>query len=138
MVVNITKEASLDSLNDILIVDDEDSVRQLLRLMLRTIEVGVREAADGVEALSAIEKTKPSLVILDVMMPNMDGLTLLRQLRANPETASLPVLLFTAFRMSSEQAEELKLPPSMIMSKGNMSVKDIRASVTQALRGAAA
>lgn len=127
----------MNSLNDILIVDDEDSVRQLLRLMLRTMEVGVREAADGCEALDAIEMGKPSMVILDVMMPNMDGLTLLRKLRANPETASLPVLLFTAFRVTNEQADELKLPPSMIMSKGNMSVKDIRATVNQVLQGAA-
>jgi CheY-like chemotaxis protein len=126
-----------DSASDILIVDDEDSVRQLLKLMLRTLDVGVREATDGVEALDQIAKGKPSLVILDVMMPNMDGLTVLRRLRSNPDTETLPVLLFTAFRMTTEQAAELSLKPSMIMSKGNMSVRDIRATVNQVLQGAA-
>src|SRR5438477_466758 len=83
---------------------------------LRTINVGVREASDGVEALDQISKAKPAMVILDVMMPNMDGLTFLRKLRSNPETELLPVLLFTAFRVTSEQAHELRLSPSMIMS----------------------
>jgi CheY-like chemotaxis protein len=126
-----------DPATTILIVDDEDSVRQLLKLMLRTMDVGVREAADGVEALDQIAQRKPSLIILDVMMPNMDGVTMLKKLRSNPDTATLPVLLFTAFRMSADQAHELRLSPSMIMSKGNMSVKDIRATVHEVLQGAA-
>src|SRR5687767_397003 len=108
--------------SNILIVDDEESVRQLLRLMLRTFNVNVREAADGSEALDRISEEQPSLVILDVMMPKIDGLTLLKQLRADPKTASLPVLLFTAFRVTNEQAAELDVPLSMIMNKGSLSV----------------
>jgi CheY-like chemotaxis protein len=119
--------------SDILIVDDEESVRQLLRLMLRTLNVNVREAADGTEALNKISESTPSLVILDVMMPKIDGLTVLKQLRADPKTAKLPVLLFTAFRVTNEQAAELDMPHSMIMNKGSLSVKELRGTVAQVL-----
>jgi two-component system, cell cycle response regulator DivK len=119
--------------SDILIVDDEESVRQLLRLMLRTLNVTVREAADGHEALNKIKESQPSLVILDVMMPQIDGLTVLKQLRADPKTKSLPVLLFTAFRVTNEQAAELDVPHSMIMNKGSLSVKELRGTVAQVL-----
>jgi CheY-like chemotaxis protein len=119
--------------SNILIVDDEESVRQLLRLMLRTFDVCVREAADGSEALARINEEQPSLVILDVMMPKIDGLTVLKQLRADPKTKALPVLLFTAFRVTNEQAAELEVPRAMIMNKGSLSVKDLRGTVAQVL-----
>jgi CheY-like chemotaxis protein len=119
--------------SNILIVDDEESVRQLLRLMLRTFDVCVREAADGSEALARINEEQPSLVILDVMMPQIDGLTVLKQLRADPKTKALPVLLFTAFRVTNEQAAELEVPRSMIMNKGSLSVKDLRGTVAEVL-----
>lgn len=119
---------------EILIVDDEDAVRLLFKLMFRTMNVSVREASDGVEALNEIAARKPSLVILDVMMPRMDGLSVLKKLRADPATEKLPVLLFTAFRVPAAEAEQLNMPPHMIMSKGSMSVMDIRAAVNQVLQ----
>jgi CheY-like chemotaxis protein len=119
--------------SNILIVDDEESVRQLLRLMLRTFDVNVREACDGSEALARINEEQPSLVILDVMMPKIDGLTVLKQLRSDPKTKALPVLLFTAFRVTNEQAAELDVPHSMIMNKGSLSVKELRGTVAQVL-----
>lgn len=115
--------------SDILIVDDEDSVRQLLKMMLRPFDVNFREASDGLEGLEEIRRGKPSLIILDVMMPKMDGLTMLKTLRADPSTEAVPVLLFTAFRLAPEQVDELKLSPSMIMNKGTLSVRDIRSKV---------
>jgi len=115
--------------SDILIVDDEDSVRQLLKMMLRPFDVNFREASDGLQGLDEVRRDKPSLIILDVMMPRMDGLTMLKTLRADPNTEAIPVLLFTAFRLAPEQVAELKLSPSMIMSKGTLSVRDIRSKV---------
>jgi DNA-binding NarL/FixJ family response regulator len=68
------------------------------------------------------------------MMPRMDGLTLLKKLRTQPNTATIPVLLFTAFRVPSHDIEDLNMPSSMIMNKGSMSVSAIRAAIHDALK----
>ncbi len=119
---------------DILIVDDEPAVRELLKLVVRTMDMPFREAQDGIDALEKIEADPPAMIILDVMMPRMDGLTLLKKLRTQAETAAIPVLLFTAFRVPSQDIEDLNMPPSMIMNKGSMSVSAIRAAVRDSLK----
>ncbi len=80
----------------VLVVDDEDMTRKLLRLMLERDGFAIIEAEDGLEALQIIEKSPPDIVILDVMMPNMDGFTMCQTLRGQPETADLPVIMLSA------------------------------------------
>jgi CheY-like chemotaxis protein len=79
------------------IIDDIDEFQLLAQMMLQYL--GVRQVAcyeSGVEALPELIEAPPDLLLLDVMMPDMDGLTLLGQLRQNPATARLPVILCTA------------------------------------------
>jgi two-component system, OmpR family, response regulator len=80
-------------MTQILIVDDDPHIRELLRLLLQNEGFEIREASDGVEALALLESAKADLVILDIMMPNMDGWTLCRELR---EHYDLPLLMLTA------------------------------------------
>jgi two-component system response regulator MprA len=79
---------------EILVVDDEPSVLKAVRRGLRLEGYRVTTAADGLAALDAIDASMPDAVVLDVMMPRMDGLTVLRRLRS--VSPSLPVLLLTA------------------------------------------
>jgi DNA-binding response OmpR family regulator len=81
--------------DDILIVDDEASVVEVVALYLRRDGFRVRTARDGAEALLALGTQRPALVILDVMLPHIDGLTLLRRLREGPGR-DVPVILLTA------------------------------------------
>jgi two-component system, OmpR family, response regulator len=81
------------NMTQILIVDDDPHIRELLRLLLQNEGFETREAGDGVEALALLESAKADLVILDIMMPNMDGWTLCRELR---EHYDLPLLMLTA------------------------------------------
>ena len=85
----------------ILIVDDEPLTRNLLRLMLERAGFEISEAEDGLKALLMMAEQSPDVLLLDVMMPNMDGLTVCEKLRARPETAVLPIILLSA-RTSSE------------------------------------
>lgn len=85
----------------ILIVDDEPLTRNLLRLMLERAGFDTSEAEDGLKALLMMAEQSPDVLLLDVMMPNMDGLTVCEKLRAQPETAVLPIILLSA-RTSSE------------------------------------
>ncbi len=80
----------------ILIVDDEPLTRNLLRLMLERAGFDTSEAEDGLKALLMMAEQSPDVLLLDVMMPNMDGLTVCEKLRAQPETAVLPIILLSA------------------------------------------
>lgn len=80
----------------ILVVDDESMTRRLLRLMLERDGYVILEAADGIQALNIIKENCPDVVIMDVMMPNMDGFTACQTLRNQPETANLPVIMLSA------------------------------------------
>ncbi|MFE5481718.1 response regulator transcription factor [Streptomyces sp. NPDC056527] len=78
----------------ILIVDDEPAVREALRRSLAFEGYGTEEAVDGVDALSRMESYAPDLVVLDIQMPRMDGLTAARRIRASGST--VPILMLTA------------------------------------------
>ncbi|MCB9418788.1 MAG: response regulator transcription factor [Ardenticatenaceae bacterium] len=80
---------------DILVVDDEASVVEVVSLYLKRDGYGVRVARNGQAALQAIAAELPALVILDLMLPEVDGLEILRRLRADPET-DVPVIMLTA------------------------------------------
>src|SRR6266704_365498 len=80
----------------ILAVDDERHIVRLVEVNLARAGYQVVTAFDGREALQKVESEKPDLVVLDVMMPFMDGFEVLRNLKANPETADIPVIMLTA------------------------------------------
>ena len=79
----------------ILIVDDEPSVRQVLRRTLNKNYI-VLEAADGEEAVNMARKEKPALVLMDLMMPKMDGYTSCHVIKTDPVTKVIPVVILTA------------------------------------------
>jgi two-component system chemotaxis response regulator CheY len=80
----------------ILIVDDESSMRFLLRMILENAGYEILEAHHGAAALERINEWRPDLVVTDLMMPVMNGRDLVGRLRADPETASIPILLISA------------------------------------------
>ncbi|MGV3723855.1 MAG: response regulator transcription factor [Actinomycetota bacterium] len=80
----------------ILAVDDEINIRRLVEVNLIRAGYRVSKASDGVEALASIEAERPDLVVLDVMMPHMDGFEVLKRLKMDPATADLPVIMLTA------------------------------------------
>lgn len=80
----------------ILIVDDEPMTRNLLRLMLERAGFRILEAEDGLRALQMVAEQAPAVLLLDVMMPNMDGITVCKTLRAQAKTAVLPIILLSA------------------------------------------
>src|SRR5580704_8657433 len=80
----------------ILVVDDERHIVRLVQVNLERAGYTVVTAFDGKEALEKVESEKPDLVVLDVMMPYMDGFEVLKNLRKNPETRELPVIMLTA------------------------------------------
>ena len=81
---------------EILIVEDEDDIRELVRYNLAKEGFEVRPVSTGEEALEEIEKHPPDLVILDLMLPGVDGLEVCRTLKLNPKTKDIPIAMLTA------------------------------------------
>ena len=82
----------------ILFVDDEDDIREVVQIRLEANGYQVVTAASGEEALGKVATEHPDLMILDVMMPGMDGLAVLKKIRKEETSSKLPVILLTAKR----------------------------------------
>jgi diguanylate cyclase (GGDEF)-like protein len=80
----------------ILVVDDEEHIRRIIKFQLEKAGYAVETAEDGVEALKAIEASPPDLVLLDLMMPNMDGYETCKRLKSNYQTNHIPIIMVTA------------------------------------------
>jgi len=102
----------------ILIIDDEDDIREVAALSLETIagwEIVV--ARSGAQGLAIAAECRPDAILLDVMMPGMDGPATFRELRRNPVTAGIPVLLLTAKVQSSDQRRFADLGVQAVLFK---------------------
>ncbi len=89
----------------VLIVDDAPDTRTMLRILLEMFGFEVYEARDGQDALQKVEKNLPDVVVMDVMMPVMDGITTCKVLRQQPNFAHLPVIMLSG-KVQKEAVEE--------------------------------
>ncbi|MEM7334580.1 MAG: response regulator [Chloroflexota bacterium] len=92
----------------VLLVDDEDTIRTMLRMVLELTGFKVLEAADGIQAIEQVETHQPDIMVLDVMMPRMDGFAVCRQLRSQTETADLPIIMFSGKAQEEAVREGMK------------------------------
>lgn len=98
-------EADRHSAKTILVVDDEPSVREVLKRLLKQEGYDVFSAPNGKEALEIIKADPPSMLLLDLMMPEMGGMAVCRRIRENPATRLMPVIMITA---KGEVTDEIK------------------------------
>lgn len=101
-------------MNKILVVDDDSNIRELIRLILKKESFEVIEATDGEDALEKIEKNKVDLVVLDIMMPNMDGWEFCREAR---KFWDLPILMLTAKGETSQKVKGFELGADDYLTK---------------------
>jgi two-component system, OmpR family, alkaline phosphatase synthesis response regulator PhoP len=93
------------STKKILLIDDEQDIRRVADISLRRLgDFSVVTAASGEEGLNMTESEAPDLILLDVMMPGMDGVSVLEKLRGNPNTRRIPVIFMTA-RVQAREKE---------------------------------
>jgi CheY-like chemotaxis protein len=102
----------------LLIIDDEEDIRKVARLAL--VHLGgmeVVEASNGPDGIAAAAALKPDGILLDVMMPGLDGPDVLGRLRSDPATAAIPVIFLTAKAMGSEIARLRSLGAAGVLTK---------------------
>ena len=88
----------------VLIVDDEEQILQLVAGLLEAKGYEVATASHGEEALRRVEERRPDAVLLDIMMPGLDGATVAQQLRESPETADIPIIFLTGLVDANEMS----------------------------------
>ena len=101
----------------ILLVDDEPDILKVVIFRLKACSYEVMTASDGIKALEAVEKEKPSLIMLDVNMPVMDGIQTLEKLKSNGETKDIPVIMLTAKTQSQDIEKAINLGANDYISK---------------------
>lgn len=93
----------------ILVVEDDDDLRRIFRDSLKFSGFDVREAADGHDALQMIENAPPDVVVLDIRLPTLDGLSVRDELAANPRTKDIPVVVVTGAPVDLRRLRGTKL-----------------------------
>ena len=115
----------------VMVVDDTETAREVLAKLLRREGYDARTARSAAEALAVLDDAPPDLLLLDITMPEMDGLSLLELLHAHPRWATLPVIMFSALdgRALIERAERLGAKAYCV--KGRDSFTQVLAHVRQ-------
>ena len=130
MTENNELQAEQDSHQKILVADDEASIRRILEARLSMIGYDIVTATDGEEAIAAFNKHNPDLIVLDVMMPKIDGYGVTREIR---RTSDVPIIILTALGDVSERITGLELGADDYVIKP-FSPKELEARVKAVLR----
>jgi len=85
------------------VVEDQEDNRQIIRDMLSALQYELAEAENGVEALAAIAKRKPGLILMDIQMPVMDGYEATRRIKADPTNKGIPIIAVTSYALSGDE-----------------------------------
>jgi CheY-like chemotaxis protein len=118
----------------VLIVDDQSEDRSLLRRMIESQDgYEVMEAAGGQEAIDLVEKVRPSIIILDLMMPDVNGFAVLESVKANKATRSIPIIVVTAKTLTQEERNVLNKGVQSLLQKGLFGQEELLADVSAAL-----
>ena len=118
----------------ILIVEDDEITRDMLKKSLETNEYKVVVAKNGKEGLERVKKAKPALILLDLMMPEMDGFEFAEHLRDNNEWLDIPVVVITAKDLTSEDHNRLKGNVEAIMQKGSYKKDELLNEVSDRIK----
>jgi signal transduction histidine kinase/CheY-like chemotaxis protein len=117
----------------VLVVDDDPNIVEMLRQVLPESDFILGSALDGVAGLQAIKAHRPDILILDIIMPRMDGFGVIEALRADPETRDLPVIVVSAKELTADENARLKESAAIVIKKqdfeGEKLVKEINSAL---------
>jgi signal transduction histidine kinase/CheY-like chemotaxis protein len=123
-----------ETVKRVLVVDDEEISRYVLRQHLITPQRIVSEAATGAEAIRLARAEHPDVICLDLMMPDVDGFAVLQQLKADPATRDIPVVIVTSKHLREDERHELLRLTTAVLAKESVSRDEALAAVEEALR----
>jgi len=116
----------------LLVVDDEAVARYVLKKLLRDIPYLIAEATDGSEGLRRAHELQPRLIFLDLNMPGLTGEKMLEQLKADPLTRAIPVVIVTALVLTESDRQRLAAHTCAILSKDSLSRDTLKQVISDA------
>ncbi len=123
-----------DGRQQVLVVDDHAEDRDLIRRMLESQKkYSVIEASSGQEAIAMIQVERPDVIVLDLMMPGIDGFAVLESVKANKDTRSIPIVVVTAKELTEEERRILNKGVETLLQKGLFEQQELLADVSSAL-----
>jgi CheY-like chemotaxis protein len=118
----------------VLAVDDDPHVADMLRQVLPESEFRLESAEDGVAGLAAIEAERPDVLLLDIMMPRLDGFGVIEALRSDPKTQDLPIIVISVKELTEEESLRLKESVTLVMRKQGFDSQTLVQEIKQSLR----
>ena len=119
----------------VLVVDDDPKAVELIALRVASLASAVLRAYGGREAIEAARRERPDVIVLDLMMPDLDGFDVVAALREHPDTAQIPILVVTGKQITAEDREKLGHHVSAIMEKTELDPERFTAEVRRAMSG---
>jgi CheY-like chemotaxis protein len=119
----------------VLIVDDDPKAVELIVIRIRGLATTVLRAYGGLEAIDAARRELPDLIVLDLMMPDVNGFDVVEALKLHPDTARIPLVVVTAKQITSEERTALNGFVTSIMEKATFDPDRFRAEVRRAMSG---
>ena len=101
----------------VLIIDDEETIRKFIKIQLGKAGYEVREAVDGEQAMMQLKRDRFDVLICDIMMPRKNGWEVLKEVRLNPETRGIPIIVLTAKNEDDDMFKGYKLGATYYMTK---------------------
>ena len=127
---------SAENPKSILVIEDQALNRKVVRIVLQSEGYEVIEAIDAAEALACLEKVIPELILMDIALPGQSGEELTRQIKADPEMCSIPIIALTAAAMSGDRERLLKAGCDDYLSKP-IDIQELLKRVAHYLKGSA-
>jgi len=117
----------------ILIVEDDDSISNMYQTKLKQLGLNMLVAADGSSGLEIAKKQKPDLILLDVILPQLDGFSVLEELKKGKDTAKIPVVMLTNLSTTEDQEKANKLGANGYVVKANVTPTEVSETVQKLL-----
>jgi CheY-like chemotaxis protein len=119
------------SRRDVVVIDDDPAALEIIRATLEPHGWTVTTCGGGAEALATIQSLRPSVVLVDLLMPDIDGFAVIDALHADPETAAIPVVVLTAKSLTARDRDRLKGRIEFVASKGEMDLNWLAQRLTR-------
>ena len=102
---------------NVMVVEDNEKNRKLMRVVLKAKGYNIIEASTGEEALNLLKNQKPDIILMDIQLPGIDGLTLIKQIKASVITKDIPIIAVTAYAMKGDEQKILDTGCDAYVSK---------------------